>query len=182
MATRTLLTADDLLRLPKGAKRYELVKGELVEMAPPGAEHGIVAGLLAELLGSFVRQKGLGHVAVEAGFVLAQSPDTVRAPDVAFISKERLVRPLPKGYYPGSPDVAIEVLSPNDTFQDVQDRIEGWLSAGARSVWLVDPGRRRVTVYAHPFRPEVFEAADTLSDPAVPGFSVRVADLFPEEA
>ena len=75
--------------------------------------------------------------------------------------------------------MAIEVLLPNDTFHEVEERIEAWLSAGAKSVWLVDPDRRRVMVSAHPHRPEVFEATETLSDPAIPGFSARVADLFP---
>ena len=180
MATRTLLTADDLLRLPKDGKRYELVKGELVEMAPPGGQHGEIVGRIAALLGSFVLRQGLGGVLVEAGFLLARKPDTVRAPDLAFIAREHLPSPRPKGYYTLPPDVAIEVLSPNDTFLEVQERIEAWLSAGAKSVWLVDPDRRRVMVYAHPHRPQVFEASETLSDPAIPGFSVRVAELFPE--
>lgn len=103
----------------------------------------------------------------------------MRAPDVAFIAESRLQRPLPTDFYVGAPDVAIEVLSPNDTYQEVQDRLETWLSAGAKSVWLVDPGRKRVMVYAHPHRPQVFEVTDTLSDPAIPGFSVPVVDLFP---
>ncbi len=180
MATRTLLTADDLLRLPKEGKRYELVKGELVEMAPPGDEHGEIAATIARILGTFVIEHGLGSIRVESGFQLSRNPDTVRAPDVAFIGKDRLIRPRPKGYYPGAPDVAVEILSPNDTFREVQERIEAWLSAGAKSVWLVDPDRRRVMVYAHPHRPQVFEASETLSDPAIPGFSVRVAELFPE--
>ncbi|NLG69864.1 MAG: Uma2 family endonuclease [Firmicutes bacterium] len=180
MATRTLLTADDLLRLPKDGKRYELVKGELVEMAPPGCEHGEIAGRIAALLGSFVLRQGLGAVLVEAGFLLTKNPDTVRAPDVAFVAREHLPSPRPKGYHTVSPDVAVESLSPNDTFREVQERIEAWLSAGAKSVWLVDPDRRRVMVYAHPHRPQVFEAAETLADPAVPGFSVQVAELFPE--
>ena len=178
--TRTLLTADDLLRLPRNGKRYELVKGELVEMAPPGDEHGEIAATIARILGTFVVEHGLGSVRVESGFQLSREPDTVRAPDVAFVATDRLIRPRPKGYYPGAPDVAIEILSPNDTFREVQERIEAWLSAGAKSVWLVDPDRRRVMVYAHPHHPQVFEAVDTLSDPAVPGFSVQVAELFPE--
>ena len=181
MVTRTLLTADDLLRFPKDGKRYELVKGELLEIAPPGDEHGEIAAIIAHTLRAFVVEHGLGSVRVESGFQLSREPDTVRAPDVAFIAKERLIRPRPKGYYPGAPDVAIEILSPGDTFREVQERIEAWLSAGAKSVWLVDPDRRRVMVYVHPHRPQVFEATDTLSDPAIPRFSVRVVELFPQE-
>ena len=179
VATRTLLTADDLLRRPRDGKRYELVKGKLLEMAPPGDEHGEIAATIARLLGSFVVQHDLGSIRVESGFQLSREPDTVRAPDVSFVAKERLIRPRPKGYFPGPPDVAIEILSPGDTFHTVQERIETWLSAGSKSVWLVDPERRRVLVYSHPFRPQVFEAVDVLTDPAIPGFSVRVAELLP---
>lgn len=181
MATQTLLTANDLLRLPEDGRRYELVEGQLRVMAPPGDEHAEIAGVLAEILGAFVRRHGMGRVLVEGGFLLSHNPDTVRAPDLAFISKERLIRPRPKGYYPGAPDVAIEILSPNDTYYEVRERIETWLAAGARSVWLVDPDRRRVTVFPHPHRPQVFEANDTLTDPAIPGFSVMVAELFSED-
>ena len=181
MATQTLLTADDLFRLPRDGNRYELVKGVLVKVAPPGEEHGEIAGVIAELLGGWVRRQRLGRVVVETGFVLTKDPDTVRAPDVAFISAERLIRPRPKGFYPGAPDVAIEILSPHDTYQEVMNRLEAWLASGAKSVWLVDPDRRRVTLYSHPHRPRVFEAHDTLVDPAIPGFSVSVEELFSEQ-
>lgn len=178
VAIRTPLTADDLLKLPKDGKRYELVEGQLRVMAPPGDEHAEIAGVIAEILGAFVRRRGLGRIRVDGGFLLSCNPDTVRAPDVAFIAKERLIRPRPKGYYPGAPDVAIEIVSPNDTYHEVRGRIEAWLSTGAKSVWLVDPDRRQVTVFHHPHRPQVFEASDTLVDPAIPGFSVAVAELF----
>ena len=180
VATRTFLTADDLLKLPRNGKRYELVEGVLVEMTPPGDEHAAVAAVIAEVLGSFVRHQGIGEIRVEGGFLVGRNPDTVRAPDIAFIAKERLIRPRPKGYYPGAPDVAIEILSPNDTFYEVQERIEAWLSAGAKSVWLVDPARCLVMVHSHRYQRQVFEASDTLSDPAIPGFSVKVAELFGE--
>ncbi|HHV54919.1 MAG TPA: Uma2 family endonuclease [Firmicutes bacterium] len=95
MATRTLLTADDLLKLPKDGKRYELLRGELITMTPPGARHGWVAARITYFLQRFLAEDPQGVVLNEAGFLLHQDPDTVRAPDVAFIAKSRLQRPLP---------------------------------------------------------------------------------------
>ncbi len=106
-----------------------------------------IVATIARVLGMFVVERRLGNVRVESGFQLSREPDTVRAPDVAFIAQDRLIRPRPKGYYPGAPDVAIEILSPGGTFREVQERTEAWLSAGAKSVWLVDPDRCRVMVY-----------------------------------
>ena len=122
MRTTTLLTGDDLLRMPEEGKRFELVRGEMVEMAPPGIEHGKRSGRIFRLLDEFVEEQDLGTVTVESGFYLERSPDTVRGPDVAFISKERLdPNAEVTGFGEIVPDLAVEVISPNDTYAEVTD-------------------------------------------------------------
>src|SRR5690242_11576333 len=111
-----LMTADQLLRLPRGRQRYELVNGELRTMPPAGFEHGDLSMVAGGLLANFVRAHDLGRVvASETGFLLTSNPDTVRAPDVGFVSRERLVGVgRVRGYWTGAPDLVIEVISPND--------------------------------------------------------------------
>ena len=114
MTTRTLVTADELLRMPDEGKRYELIEGELIEMAPAGLRHGEIAATVAVLIGHHVRQNDLGSVFVaEPGFFLQRDPDTVRAPDVAFIAKNRLSpEGAPAGFSDTIPDLVVEVVSP----------------------------------------------------------------------
>jgi Uma2 family endonuclease len=157
MTTNThLMTADELIALPRGRHRYELVKGELLTMSPAGEEHGAVAINLAALLWQFVKDNNLGAVyAAETGFKLESDPDTVLAPDVAFISRDR-VGQRSKGYRLGAPDIAVEVLSPSDSKKKVERKTAQWLELGAKAVWLVDPESKTVDVH-HPKRePTVF--------------------------
>jgi Uma2 family endonuclease len=149
MSTTTRVTAAELLELPTGlGKRHELVAGELRMMSPSGWEHGEVVGNLQTLLGSFIRQHRLGRVfGAETGFLLKRNPDTVRAPDFAFIAKEHLPAQKPKeAFWPGAPDLAVEVLSPGDRTGDVDEKIEEWLAAGCAAVWVVDPKLQTVTI------------------------------------
>src|SRR5262245_36616574 len=118
-------TADELLRLPDDGFRYELIHGELRRMSPAGSKHGVVAMNIALSLGSHVRTHALGRVfAAETGFLLSQDPDHVRAPDSAFVRKERAdeVGDTEK-FWPGPPDLAVEVISPSDTYTDVEERV-----------------------------------------------------------
>ena len=147
--TGTRMTAEELLRLPENGKRYELVGGELREMVPAGARHGDVAMTLGILLGQHVRAERLGRVlAAETGFRISRDPDTVRAPDVSFVSRER-VPPggPPDGYWELAPDLAVEVVSPNDTAAEVQSKAQMWLESGVRLVWVVYPDTRSVVVH-----------------------------------
>lgn len=174
-----LFTADELLRLPGDGSRYELVRGELRKMSPAGSKHGRVAARILIRLGTFVEQHGLGVVyAAETGFVLGRSPDTVRAPDVAFVRAERVVNA--DGFYPAAPDLAVEVLSPSDSFSEVQEKTHEWLQAGTRAVVLVDPAKRLVTVQRADGNRVVSAAvADVLSLPdIVPGWALPLRDLF----
>jgi Uma2 family endonuclease len=180
--TQLQMTADDLWRLPDDGMRHELIRGELTVMAPASGEHGEIAGNLSTLLGAHVRAKNLGKLLVaEPGFLLSRNPDTVRAPDAAFISKHRVpAEGLPKkGFVPFAPDIAIEVLSPSDSQVDVEEKVEEWLAAGAARVWVVNPRARTVTVHRSGRDPRVLRSNDVLDGEEVcPGFSVRVGEIF----
>jgi len=181
-AQKTLLTAEELLRLPGTGYRYELVKGELIKMPPAGAEHGGVSIKIASRLNVYVEAHKLGAVfAAETGFWLRRDPDTVRAPDAAFLTQERLSEGrLPKGYFEGAPDLVVEVVSPNDTASEVQAKVEDWLRAGARLVWVVYPESRSVTVFRSWDDVRMLTSADTLTgDPVLPGFTCPVQEPFP---
>src|SRR5918999_1116101 len=134
--TQQLMTAEDLLRLPDDGFRYELIRGELRKMAPAGFLHGRIAIKLSTSLDQHVTNRNLGVVcAAETGFKLASDPDVVRAPDVAFIRRERVEEVgNVEGYWPGAPDLAVEVVSPSDTYTDVQEKVFDWLEAGARMI------------------------------------------------
>ena len=177
MTMGTLITGEQLMRLPRHDKRYELVKGELIEMSPPGGEHGECAGRIHHFLSEFVDKHDLGRTGVESGFYLARNPDTVRGPDVLFISKERLDPGIEvEGYYEVIPDLVVEVISPNDTFHEISEKIAEYLAAGVRLVWVLNPKRRSVIVYpgGHTLTEEdILTGGDVL-----PGFSVSISRLF----
>ena len=182
MSTTTqLMTADELLKLPRGRFRYELIKGELITMSPSGNEHGAVIMNLAAPLTMHVKANKLGVVfGAETGFKLASNPDTVRAPDIAFISRARIEREgIAKGYGTGSPDLAVEVLSPGDRDAEVKAKVAEWLANGASAVWVVSPKRRTVTVHRSPIDIKVITEQDELDgEDVVPGFRCRVAEIF----
>lgn len=179
--TGTRMTAEDLLALPDSGKRYELVEGELREMAPAGARHGRAAMRLASLLDQHATAQRLGVVlAAETGFRISRAPDTVRAPDVSFVARER-VPPggLPEGYWELAPDLAVEVVSPNDSAAEVQSKVQMWLESGARLVWVVYPDTHVVMAYKSLKEITTFTAGDTLGGgDVVPGFGCTVAGIF----
>ena len=179
--THHLMTAEELLRLPDDGYRYELVRGELRKMAPAGYLHGRVAINVTTSLDRYVRDHNLGVVyAAETGFKLASNPDTVRAPDVAFIRRERVQEVGDaEGYWPGAPDLAVEVISPSDTFADVQEKVFDWLEAGTRMVILVMPRKRAVTVYRSLTDMMMLTEHDMLDGgDVVPGWKIPVRELF----
>jgi Uma2 family endonuclease len=167
--------------MPNDGMRHELVHGELRMMPPPGFEHGRVAARIGGLLFAHVHQTGIGvTLAAETGFLLASDPDTVRAPDAAFVSKERAERVgRTAKYWPGAPDLAVEVISPSDSFHEVQDKALEWLAAGTIAVLVLDPAKSTATVYRGQGDAHVHRTGDTLDlSYAVPGFGVAVAELF----
>jgi len=178
---KTLMTAEELLRLPDTGHRYELIAGRLVKMPPTGGAHGAVANDLAYYLTAYVLSGQLGRVfAAETGFILRRNPDTVRAPDVAYVAKERLPEgPLPSMFLQLAPDLLAEVTSPCDRPSEVRAKVEDWLQSGVRLVWVVDPAAQTVTAFYAEGETRVFVSGDELTaDPVLPGFRCHVAELF----
>lgn len=180
MSEESLITADELLRMPPNDLRMELVRGELRSMAPAGYTHGYVAVNITVSLGSYVKTHRLGKVcAAETGFILETDPDTVRAPDVAFVRQERLVDTAKDGFWPGAPDLAVEVISPNDAYGEVLQKVHDWLMAGARMVVVVEPRKRLITVYRSMTDLTTLTDRDRLDGgDVVPGWEIPVAEIF----
>jgi len=175
------MTADELLEMPDDGHRYELVKGELIQMSPTGDEHGQVTVALTGPLHMHVKKHKLGRVyAAETGFKLESDPDTVRAPDIAFVSRERVeATGTLTGFRSGAPDLVVEVLSPSDTFGKVEAKVKQWLESGARMVWIVSPKLKTITVYRSLSDIVTLTEKDTLDGgDVVPGFQINVADIF----
>ena len=180
MSTKTLLTSEDLWKMVADGSRYELSEGELFPMTPVGMEHGAIVIKLGRLLGAYAEEKLLGVVSTEVGFRLRRNPDTVRAPDIAFVSQERLPKDgIPKKFADFPPDLAVEVLSPEDTASGILRKIEEYLAAGVALAWVVDPATRTVTVYRSLRDIQILSAKQELDGGEVlPGFRARVAEIF----
>jgi Uma2 family endonuclease len=175
------ITAQELLVMPDDGFRYELLKGELRKMAPASHQHGRVTMNISGPLDHHVRTNSLGVVfAAETGFKLGSNPDTVRAPDVAFVS-DRKIRQVGdiKGYWPGAPDLAVEVVSPSDVYAEVEEKVLEWLEAGALAVVVANPRKRVVTVYRTLTNISVLTQDDTLDiSDVVPGWAMPVSNIF----
>src|SRR4030095_9180537 len=181
MSRATELTADDLLQKPHDGYRCELSKGELIKEPPAGNIHGRRTMRLGWRLARHVEANDLGVVfAAETGFRLATDPDTVRAPDVAFITKTRIKEVGEfEGFWPGAPDLAVEVMSPGDSSAEVGEKVEEYLDAGAKAVWVVEPRRRAILVYRSLTDITILTDEDTLDGgEIIPGFSCCVAEVF----
>jgi len=181
MSTMTPVTAEQLLHIPSDGCRYELVAGELRMMSPGGWRHGRVGGRLCRLIAAYLEQNPCGEILLaETGFLLSRDPDTVRAPDIAFIHKDHLPPELPDdAFWPGAPDLAVEVVSPSDTYRDVDEKAKAWLAAGARAVWVVNPMLQTVSVYRRGQAALTLTEAEDLSvEDLLPGFHCRIADIF----
>ncbi|MEX0642494.1 MAG: Uma2 family endonuclease [Pirellulales bacterium] len=182
MSTTTrIITADELLRMPDDGFRYELIEGELRKMTPTGAEHGFLSSEIDWLLRDHVKRSNLGQVfGAETGFLIGRDPDTVLAPDTSFVRMERIaVLGIPKEYFPEAPALVVEVVSPGDTAEEVDDKMRRWFVAGVELGWVIYPKGRTVTVYRALDDIRILTANDTLEgDSVVPGFRCRVGELF----
>jgi Uma2 family endonuclease len=183
MATHQLVTAEELERMGSRNGDYELVRGVLVPVTPPGPDHGELAAYLSAQLVAFTRPRRLGTVYVESGYVLFRGPDTVRGPDVSFLSPERAAQVKGRrGFVPFAPDLAVEVRSPDDSPADLSAKAQDYLDAGARLVWVVDPPARTVQVREPGRAPRVLGIDAVLDGGEVlPGFALPLAELFGEE-
>lgn len=180
MATiQQITTAQQLLEAPD-LERCELVRGELIMISPAGSEHGRIVVNVTLPLGNFVKQRKLGVVyGAETGFLISRDPDTVRAPDVGFVRAERVPAGPTRGFFQGPPDLAVEVLSPDDRAGRVLAKVHDWLAAGCRAVWVVDPEAHTVSVYRNRAEMVVWTVSDELTgDDVVPEFRLPVGEIF----
>jgi Uma2 family endonuclease len=174
------ITAEQLLAMGD-IGRCELIYGELVMMSPAGPTHGMVALRIGRLIGEYIDQHRLGAAfAAETGFRIESNPDLVRAPDASFVRNERLAAGLPKrGFFEGVPDLAFEVVSPEDTKREVAEKVNMWLAHGTVSCWVAEPNTQAITVHRTGQNPIRFTKDDQLRDePTLPGFVMSVAEVF----
>lgn len=174
------MTADDLLHTSFPDKRIELVRGVLIVRKPAGYTHGRVIAHLTGRLWSHVEQTGAGEVlGAETGFTLFRDPDTVRAPDVAFVRRDRLPDPASRAFVELAPDLVVEVLSPDDRPGETLAKVGDWLQAGARLVWVIDPERRVARVYrADGSALDLSEEGVLSGEDVLPGFVCRLAAVL----
>jgi Uma2 family endonuclease len=175
-----LQTAEDLLRFREPGKTAELVRGVLIVREPPSTSHGLRAARLLHRVADFVRRHDLGEViAQDTGFKIGRDPDTVRAPDVAFVARERLSQIADEGYAELAPDWVAEIVSPSDRPGEVLEKIGQWLTAGVRLVWVLDPVRSQARVYRPDGSVVIVAAEGELDGEQVfPGFCCALRDIL----
>lgn len=175
-----ITTADQLAPLDIPGKWTELVRGQVIVREPPGTYHGRVSANVLVALGVFVREHRAGTVmAQDTGFKIASNPDTVRAPDAAFLDSERSRMITRRGYSAVAPNLVVEVLSPDDRPAEVLEKIADWLSAGVELAWVVDPERREVRVHRADGSVALLHDGESVDGERVlPGFTASVRDLF----
>jgi Uma2 family endonuclease len=181
---KRLMTVDDFFRL-NPESRCELVRGEIVAMSPKKWLHGRLTDWIDKLLTPYLEQKPIGRLAIEAGFLTGQNPDTLRIPDLVYVSYARWSREAEEAVIdaeevlPLAPDLAIEIRSPDDRWSAVEAKIDEYLRAGVHLVWVIDPRRRSVHVYRSDGSVTRLTLSDTLTgEDVLPGFEVSVADLL----
>ena len=175
-----LVTVEELEAMPEDAGRFELIDGVLVPMAPTSRPHARAVMRIGQLLLNFLDDHPLGEVqGGEPGMILRRRPDTVLAPDVCFIAKERLDDVPQPGFQQLVPDLVVEVLSPRDRAGAVAAKTQRWLAARARLVWNIDPKAAELVAFVPGEEPRVYHENDIVpGEPVLPGFSARVADLL----
>lgn len=176
-----LMTAEELLARSSELGRCELINGELRLMSPAGALHGDAGSRILVAIGSFVYEHRLGYVFnSDTGFILRRNPDTVRSPDVSFLSRSRAPEGgIPEGYLSEVPDLAVEVISPSDTFSEVTAKANDYIDAGVPLVWVVDPRTQRAFVFRRGQSLLTVASDGALSgEDILPGFILPLAKLF----
>ena len=178
--TSRLVTAEEFARIPNDDYHYELVEGRVVRMSPPGSRHAVLATRIASLLHHHVGTHRLGVVMTSGGVKLAANPDTVREPDIAFVRQDRIpATGVPDGFWPGAPDLAVEIRSPGDRLSELRAKVGDYLARGVRLVWVVDPKQRTVTTHDPQSPPVTLRVGDILEGgDVVPRFVCPVNRIF----
>jgi Uma2 family endonuclease len=175
-------TDEEFMALPDDGNRYELVDGEVVDMGNSGMEHGNISAYLCGLIELYVRPKKLG-VTCDSSTAFTLKSGNKRSPDVSFVSKERLqgLRRLPKGFFQGAPNLAVEVISPSNTFEEIHTKLVEYFDNGCQLAWVINPDERSVVVYRQPQPERLLKLTDNLDgEDVIPGFTFPVAELFAE--
>ena len=174
-------TDEEFMALPDDGHHYEIINGELIAMGNSGALHGYVCSTLMILLGGYVRQHNLGAM-LDSSTAFKMKNGNKRSPDIAFFAKERLqgIAVLPSGYLEGAPDLAVEVLSPGNTVEEIDDKLTEYFENGSRLVWVINPTQHYVLVYRSAQEPDrLLKEKDSLDgEEVIPGFTLAIADLF----
>jgi Uma2 family endonuclease len=175
------MTATEFWQLPGTGKHRELVHGEVVETMPPGVIHGAIAVALGMLLRLWCKAGAGGYVGAETGYILARDPDTVRGPDISYVRAERYPATglLEEGFWALAPDLAVEIVSPHETADEVREKVRDYLAAGTPLVWTIYPRTRDVIVHTPDGLARTYGPDAILSFPDIlPGFTCTVAELF----
>jgi Uma2 family endonuclease len=175
-----LVTAAELARMSaRDDYRYELVEGRVIRMSPVGWQHGVIVVRLLVLVETYIRRHGLGAAVTEVGFTLRTNPDTVRGPDVAFVRQERVPRESLRTFWSGAPDVAMEVMSPDDTAKEMDVKVAEYLSGGVSAVVVVDPDASTVTSHRPGGLHQISRRGEELDlSDVIRGFRCAVDDIF----
>lgn len=191
ITARPDMTAEELIGYDIPGKRVELVRGRLVVREPACLRHGELSLRIGMALANHLARErdaqgwalARGRVVTnDSGFTLARRPDTVRAPDVAYVSRERHAGPMPEGFPDFAPDLAAEVRSRGDRAGEVLSKVGDWLSAGTTLVWVIDPAREVATVYRADGTVAVVGCDDALTGEALlPGFVLPLRELLRDE-
>lgn len=180
MLDSPITTADQLFALEEPGFRHELVRGELLRMSGPGLWHAAIVMRVGGRLEDHVSRHGLGIALGESKFALARNPDTVRIADAAFMRAGRMPPEDDRGQFHGAPDLAIEVVSPSNSYEDLHGKALQWLEYGARLVWIIEPRTKTVSIHRADHTGCHLTTANTLSgEDVVPGFRLPVAEVFP---
>ena len=182
LANSKALTDEQFMSLPEDSNCYEYVDGELVIVANSGVEHGYLALTLGYFLTGFVRTHKLG-VTCDSSTAFKMKTGNKRSPDLAFIAKERLqgLKRLPKGFFDGAPDLAVEIISPNNTFEEIHNKLVEYFENGTRLVWVILPDEECVLVYHKPKPSKLLQLEDSLDgEDVIPNFNLPLSELFQE--
>jgi len=174
-----LLTAEEFFALP-GSRHQELIYGEVIDVMPPGRKHGKLAFRIGKLLDRWVEKNPGGEIGVESGFIIKRDPDVVRSPDVYYVRPERLPEgDVAEGFWTIAPDLAIEVVSPNDTAGEVRAKVREYLAAGSAAVWVIYPNTREVIAHTPDGLAHTYGPGSTLEMPdLLPGFNLVINEVF----
>lgn len=175
------VTLEEFLQLTRGFEQHEMSAGELITMPPPKSLHSRVARKVSLAIEAILQKSGFGEALQEAGYILSHDPLTIRQPDVSVLSKTRIQSADPESYFEGAPELAVEVVSPSDSAEDLELKVRQYLQSGARQVWIVYPKSKCVHVFSGGDVIILHESQMLEGEDLLPGFAVKVADLFPSE-